>query len=149
MRLWRISNYADLQGVGGLKAPGRWHHKGIPVVYLAESPALAMLETLVHFELDIQEVPDSFQLLEVEFSGRKGVCRLATEGLESGWERNLEYTRALGDEWLSSMQGVLLRVPSVVVPHSCNYLFNPRHQLANQAHIIGCKKHPYDERLIF
>lgn len=62
MRLWRISNYADIKGIEGLKTPGRWHNKEIPVVYLAESPALAMLEVLVHFEMSPEEVPDSYQL---------------------------------------------------------------------------------------
>ena len=147
MRLWRISNYADLKGLGGLKTPGRWHNKGIPVVYLSESPSLAMLEVLVNFELDLTEIPDSYKLLEVEFSGKKGIRRLSLANLSDDWDYNQQYTRAVGDEWLSSMQGVLLRVPSVVVPHSNNYLFNPRHELAKEATIVSCKEHPYDPRL--
>ncbi|WP_155836914.1 RES family NAD+ phosphorylase, partial [Paraburkholderia mimosarum] len=43
MEFWRISNYADLRGIGGLRASGRWHYRGQPVVYLAENPALALL----------------------------------------------------------------------------------------------------------
>ncbi|MGB9409097.1 MAG: RES family NAD+ phosphorylase, partial [Terracidiphilus sp.] len=46
--LWRISNYVDLSGEGGLTASARWHTKGKPVVYLADSPAGAMLERIVH-----------------------------------------------------------------------------------------------------
>ena len=147
MKLWRISNYADLRGIGGLKTPGRWHNKGIPVVYLAESPALALLETLVHFEFDFGEVPENYQLLEVEYTGRKGIRRLSLQHLVDGWQDNPEYTRVVGDEWLGSMEGVLLRVPSRIVPHSYNYLLNPRHQLAKQARILHCQTHPYDQRL--
>lgn len=98
MRLWRISNYADIKGIEGLKTPGRWHNKGIPVVYLAESPALAMLEVLVHFEMSAEEVPDSYQLLEVEYSGRKGVSRLADSALPEGWQVDVALTRSAGDE---------------------------------------------------
>lgn len=148
MKLWRISNYADLKGTGGLKTAGRWHNKGIPVVYLAESPSLAMLETLVHFELDPGEVPLTYQLLEVEYRDQKGISNLATEGLPEGWEQDLNYTRAIGDEWLSSMSGALLCVPSVIIPHSNNYLFNPRHKLAKQARIVSCRLHPFDYRLV-
>ncbi len=42
MWLWRISNYADLKGIGGLRASGWWHYAGQPVVYFAEHPALTL-----------------------------------------------------------------------------------------------------------
>lgn len=92
-----------------------------------------MLEALVHFELDFNEIPENYMLLEVEFSGRKGIRRLSLTNLLDDWDHNQEYTRAVGDEWLSSMQGVLLRVPSIIAPHSYNYVFNPRHDLAKEA----------------
>lgn len=66
MNLWRISNYKDLKGLGGLKASGRWHNRGVPIVYLAETPALAMLEVLVHFDMTLDEIPKHYQLLEIE-----------------------------------------------------------------------------------
>lgn len=148
MKLWRISNYDDLKGIGGVKTPGRWHNKGIPVVYLAESPALAMLETLVHFELAPDEIPDSYQLLEIEFTGRKGISRLHDGSLANEWQEDLAVTRAIGDEWLGSLKSALLRVPSAIVPHSFNYLLNPRHELAHDtAKVIRAQSHPYDIRL--
>ncbi|MBL4583065.1 MAG: RES family NAD+ phosphorylase [Pseudomonadales bacterium] len=148
MRLWRISNYADLKGVGGLKTPGRWHNKGIPVVYLSESPALAMLEVLVHFELSPDETPDNYQLLEVEYTNDSGIQALSEAGLPKQWYLDDGYTRLAGDEWLASMQGVLLKVPSAVVPHSYNYLLNPRHELAKEFEIIKINTHPFDLRLV-
>ena len=50
MELWRISNYADLSGIGGLKAAGRWHSQGRRIVYLADHPSSALLEMLVHMD---------------------------------------------------------------------------------------------------
>jgi RES domain-containing protein len=47
MLVWRVGNYATLDGVGGLFASGRWHSRGHPVVYCAENAAIALLETLV------------------------------------------------------------------------------------------------------
>ena len=148
MKLWCISNYADLKGIGGLKTPGRWHNRGIPVVYLAESPALAMLEVLVHFELDLSEVPDTYQLLEVEYTGRKGISRLDTSMLPEAWQDDSDSTRIAGDEWLASLSSALLKVPSALIPHSSNYLLNPRHELAKNAKIVNSQSHPYDNRLI-
>ncbi|MGH7819352.1 MAG: RES family NAD+ phosphorylase, partial [Candidatus Binatia bacterium] len=46
MTLWRISNHSELKGIGGLRASGRWHTAGRPIVYLAEHPALCLLEVL-------------------------------------------------------------------------------------------------------
>ena len=48
--LWRVSNYATLDGAGGLYVSGRWHTKGHPLIYCSEDPSTALLETLVHIE---------------------------------------------------------------------------------------------------
>lgn len=148
MILWRISNYADLAGTGGLKTAGRWHNRGVPIVYLAESPALALLEVLVNFELDLAEVPTNYQLLEVEYGQRRSISRLHPKALPEGWEDDVTRTRAIGDEWLMKGATALLRVPSAVVPRSFNYLFNPRHPDAALAKVKGVIQHPYDRRLL-
>ena len=49
---WRISDYIDLSGEGGRKAGARWHTAGSRIVYLAESPMAALVETLVHLEVE-------------------------------------------------------------------------------------------------
>ena len=148
MKLWRISNYDDLSGVGGLQSAGRWHNRGIPVVYLAESPALALLEVLVHFELSPGEVPQGYHLVEVEYAQRKGVSRLKLAVLGVDWQKNIDYTRSIGDEWLGTGNSVLLKVPSAIVPNSYNYLFNPRHPQSKAATIKSITLHPYDARLL-
>lgn len=119
------------------------------MAYLAECPSQAMPETLTHFELDVDEVPDYYQLLALEYASRKGIWRLSMESLPEDWRQDQEFSRAIGDEWLYSIQGVLLRVLSTIVPHSYNYLFTPppRHGLAKEANIVSCKDHPYDHRL--
>ena len=61
MILWRISAYADLSGTGGLRVSGRWHQAGRPVVYAATSPPGAMLEVLVHLEIDPEDRSHSEQ----------------------------------------------------------------------------------------
>ena len=66
MRLWRVSNHADLSGEGGRRVAARWHERGRPAVYLAEHPALALLETLVHLDIDPDELPSHYQLLTVD-----------------------------------------------------------------------------------
>ena len=148
MKLWRISNYQDLAGIGGIKTAARWHNKGIPVVYLSESPALAMLEVLVHFELAPDEVPTQYQLLEIDYQGQRGISRLDESALPPNWREDENITRAIGDEWLSGLKGALLRVPSAIVANSYNFLLNPRHELAVSATIVGVQPQPFDTRLL-
>ena len=66
MRLWRTSNHASLSGDGGLYASGRWHLRGRRVVYLADHPASALVEIMVHLEIDAEDLPTHYQLLGVE-----------------------------------------------------------------------------------
>lgn len=149
MRLWRISNYADLSGQGGINAAARWHNKGIPVVYLTETPALAMLEILVHLEVDEEDFPDSYQLLEIDYKEKDvPIEELSETDLPDNWRENESYTRFCGDQWLISSSSVLLRVPSAILPSSYNFLFNPRHEKASLLSITTVSKHLFDRRLI-
>lgn len=147
MRLWRISNYADIQGTGGIKSNGRWHNRGAPIVYLAEHPALALLEVMVHQSQGPDDLPDNYQLLEIEYNERKGISRLKESVLDDDWVNDQDTTRNIGDEWLQTASSVLLKVPSAILPHSYNYLFNPKHPFAKSARIVNQSKHPFDSRL--
>jgi len=142
---WRISAFADLTGRGGALANGRWHHAGRPVVYLAETPAGAMLEVLVHLEIDPEDIPDNLRLMRVEVP--ESVSVLAVQALPDGWEELPEQTRRIGSEWLEQGQSLLLDVPSAIMPHTTNTLFNPRHSEAAQATIIVETLH-LDKRLL-
>ena len=150
MRLWRISNYADLSGEGGRRRSGRWHSGGLPVVYLAEHPTLVLLEDLVHLEGDVDDLPDTYQLLEIDVSGDVAMGSVDTAGLgasDADWRTSLAATRSLGDKWLLSGQAALLRVPSVILPKSTNALLNPAHADAQGVKIVEVTRPAYDRRL--
>src|SRR5690606_27987878 len=115
-------------------AGGRWHRAGRPVVYLADSPASAMLEVLVHLEVDAEDVPDNLKLLRIEIPDSASMQNLA-DHLPEQWEDNPAHTRALGDDWLAKNQTLLLQVPSAIMPHTQNYLFNPQHAEAGLAKV--------------
>ena len=121
--------------------------RGVPVVYLAESAALAMLETLIHFELAPDEIPADFQLLEIQCPDDVGIMSLQTSRLPEGWRNERPLTQRLGTEWLQLRSSALLRVPSAIVPNSFNYLFNPLHDQAGRVSIRSSQRHPYDARL--
>ncbi|HUH41049.1 MAG TPA: RES family NAD+ phosphorylase [Castellaniella sp.] len=131
---WRISAFPDLSGRGGLYAGGRWHTAGRPIVYLAESPAGAMLEVLVHLEVDPEDVPDNLRLMKVTLPDQ--VSCLTANPLSECWESSPEYTQALGEAWLERGQSLLLEVPSALMAHTRNFLFNPQHPEARLAEVV-------------
>jgi RES domain-containing protein len=143
MVLWRISRHRDLSGIGGLRAAGRWHYAGHPIVYLAETPAAALLEVCVHTSAN--DVPPEFTLLKIE-GPDINVPSLDTKGLPQDWRTRLEVTRRLGTAWLKKNESVLLRVPSAIVPETVNFLFNPSDAQAKKFLITGVWRIPVSVR---
>jgi RES domain-containing protein len=144
MVLWRISRHRDLKGIGGLKVAGRWHYAGHPIVYLAETPASALLEVCVHTSAN--DVPPEFTLLKIEGPDFE-MPFIGIDTLPEDWQTNLEVTRDLGTSWLDKNETVLLRVPSAIVPQTMNCLFNPAHPNAGEFRIVEAIAYPFDARL--
>lgn len=146
MTLWRISNHADLQGIGGLRASARWHNRGRPIVYLAESPPGALIEILVHQDIPSPAaLPDRYRLLTVEVD--EGVMPLPCPPLPPDWPGRSDRTRAIGDAWLMQGASALLRVPSAIMPNVHNVLLNPLHPDSAKLRVTEVQEVPYDPRL--
>jgi RES domain-containing protein len=143
--LWRISNHADLKGFGGLRASGRWHTAGRAIVYLAEHPALCLLEVMAH-DVAPGDLPLSYQWLKIE--AERSMRIRPVPDLPRDWTSNVTLTRAIGDRWLTEAGTPLMKVPSVLAPESSNYLFNPVHARAGAARVVATFSHPLDRRLV-
>ena len=78
---WRISEHADLSGMGGEYRDGRWHNARpeTPIVYLSETTAAAILEVLVHLDGRLDEFPRTYQLLRISSSQRIAIKTLDRE----------------------------------------------------------------------
>lgn len=143
MRLWRISNYADLSGQGGVFSAGRWNLLGTPMVYCADHPAAALVEILVH--VDAEDLPASYQLLEIDVPE---TVRIATAELPSNWVSDIAETRQMGSRFVNLRSTPILEVPCVVVPFAKNYLLNPALVDQEGIRIASTTTHPFDERLL-
>lgn len=146
MNLWRISNYQSLDGAGGLYVSGRWHTKGHPVVYCTLNPATALLETLVHMEIDAEDRPEHFQILKIEGPDSLSVEKVEVNSLSPAWKTDVDATQVIGDHWLSEGRSLLLQVPSVLAPETWNVLLNPRHAEAGLLEITAIYEHDFDAR---
>ena len=148
MIVWRISNYLTLDGVGGLKASGRWHSRGRPIVYCALEPASALLEMLVCLEIDMQDWPTTYRLLKIEIPDAIGRERLPLRTLPAGWRGDPGATRRIGDDWLLKGRSAVLLVPSAIVPVAESVLINPAHAKAADIRLLQSQKHALDPRLV-
>lgn len=150
MRVWRISNFDDLSGAGGLKASGRWHERGRPVVYAADHPASALLEVMVHLEIDLEDLPTTYQLLGIDIADDVAVEVVSRADLDrhsGNWINDVRVTRGVLRSWFDQARTAVVSVPSVIVPFAQNYLINPRHEDAARIRVSHAARYPHDPRL--
>lgn len=123
-------------GNGAAATGGRWNSVGRPVIYLADSLALAQLEKRVHTPL---RPPRGMVAVAVTLPAAV-LAGAATITPPEGWDGdNVDWSvgstgsQRVGDDWLADSETLLMRVPSVVVPVGWNYLLNPAHPDARRA----------------
>lgn len=135
MILWRIAaetrKYAadDLSGKGAAAHPGRWNDERQLAVYAAPTIAMAVLETVAHIDdggLPLNRFVVRIDVPDAVWAGRE---ELPVAALPAGWAA-IPAGRAsvkIGSDWLRSLRGAILLVPSVIVPEEWVALINPAH----------------------
>jgi len=112
-------------------------------------PASALLEILVHLEIEEGHLPRFYKLLEIQAPDNVRIEKL--EGwakLPKSWPKKQAVTRALGDQWLDRNSAALLQVPSALVPRTSNFLLNPLHKDVARIMIISVSQQGFDRRLL-
>lgn len=148
MKAYRLvkAQYAD-SAFRGARGRGRWNPPGVPLVYTADQPATALLETLVHVGdpslLDIRYV------LFVLTIDDEHVQTAAPETLPKDWHQWPWPTsiQRLGEAWYEASESIGLKVPSAVVPFHENVLINPHHPDFSEVGITGPEDFSVDTRL--
>lgn len=126
---------------------GRWHTKGRPVVYCTSNPATALLENIVHLEIESEDRPEHFRMLKIEGPDSLSIQTIRADSLPLNWAKEVVITQAAGDRWLSGKHFLLLQVPSALVPETWNVLVNPQHPEASLLKITKVYEHAFDPRL--
>lgn len=150
MRVWRLGRAIhqddELSGEGARRHGGRWNSRGLACIYTAASLELALLETLVHLDLDL--VPADLLAIELELPDPEVASPPAE--LPPDWHLPPPYlagTRQMGDAWLKARRSLALAVPSSVLPQRLNVLINPGHPAVSSVRIIDRMPLPWPGRL--
>lgn len=140
MKVWRIATEnkkylaTDLSGEGASKSPGRWNSLDVPVLYTADSPALAMLETISH--IDANGLPQQKYLISIEIETTSWKQRFAPtiNNLPKDWDAipSLPSSAIFGSNWLTSNKNLVMCIPSAITPENIVILLNPKHPDASK-----------------
>jgi len=124
MKIYRMHRSARGAGdyTGAMLAGGRWNRIGTPMLYAAQHLSLACIEILVH--LDKGQLPRDYVWSRAELPE-------VPEFLQFGSLNNIGSCQEGGDRWVSTMNQLAVRVPSVVIPEEFNILLNPAHVAYN------------------
>jgi RES domain-containing protein len=153
--VWRIAadtpDYAsdDLSGKGAEITGGRWNRKGTPLIYAADSIALACLETVVHLS-GADPLPLNRYLIKIDIPPAASKARTRfNSSLHPGWDALPAGLVSLdwGTRWAQSAHHFIAEVPSIVVPEESNVLINPGHPDAKKLQTKKVRKWTFDIRL--
>lgn len=148
---WRIVKArhaaAAFGGEGARLEGGRWNSPGTPVVYTAESAALAALELLVH--LGRGSILSAYVLIACTFDEAL-VLPLDRKRLPNNWRSYPAppELQLIGDEWVKTGTSAVLKVPSAAMATDANYLLNPRHPDFQAIRVSDPQPFEYDPRLL-
>lgn len=135
MRLFRIAPERFLEnytGLGGSFEDGaRWNRPQTPVLYFGLTASVAMLE-MANYTSSPRRVPPSYRLGLYELEDDAAVSELPASDLPEDWSAfpYPQSTQKIGDQWLQSLVGVGLIVPSCAVSGGLEHIIvvNPRHE---------------------
>lgn len=152
MLLWRLSGMQHAKafdGGYGLLFDGRWNTVGHPVTYCSTSPALCLLEKLVHIE-DPTLLP-ALMMVRYDAPDDLAADTLALRDLPVDWRQQEGWTQQRGDQWHGSLATLLLRVPSAIVPvdqsPDANILINHNHRAVGRISVVSVEPFILDPRL--
>lgn len=148
MIVYRISNEKfknDISGNGAAINGSRWNSKDIKILYTGEYISLSILENLVHLrEIDL---PQKSFLLKIDIPEIEHQ-EIKNSKLIERWQQHISYTQWMGDQFITSNNALVLKVPSAVVPQEHNFLINPLHKDFKKVKIISSELLNLDKRLL-
>jgi RES domain-containing protein len=115
------------------------------VVYASTSPALAVLEILVHYSV----LPRDFVLTPIKVPRGVLIEEVPAEHLPSHWNSPspVKATREFGRRWANEKRSAVLSVPSSIVPVDRNFLINPLHPDFRRIVFLPPEPFYFDQRL--
>jgi RES domain-containing protein len=148
LRVYRIGDpdgrFEIYSGEGAARCDGRWHERGVEVIYTSEHYSTAMLEKLAHYN---GLLPPNQHYISIEIPVGTTYEEVTKDSL-SGWDHmDQKVSRSFGTRWLIELRSAILIVPSVIAREESNVLINPRHPDAKGIRVGRERPVSWDARL--
>src|SRR5208283_224141 len=130
-RAWRIvkkkRSAEAFTGEGARVGGGRWNLPGAPLIYCADSLALAALELFIRIREHGRYV--EFVRFQVDIPDSVVIETIEEDKLPPEWSvvPAPPSTKSLGSQWAGQKRTAVLKVPSVTVAEGFNIILNPLH----------------------
>jgi RES domain-containing protein len=149
-RITRIKYLENFTGRGGSFLNGaRWNQPGIPVLYFASTPSVALLE-MANYLPNPRLVPADYRLGIYHLPDTISSQTLMVKNLPQDWSRYPypSSTQKIGSQWLNEGDSLILFVPSVAVPAGLENIavINPRHLGISKLKLSSVESDLYNDR---
>jgi RES domain-containing protein len=149
-RITRIKYLENFTGRGGSFVNGaRWNQPGIPVLYFASTPSVALLE-MANYLPNPRLVPADYRLGIYHLPDTISSQTLMVKNLPQDWSRYPypSSTQKIGSQWLNEGDSLILFVPSVAVPAGLENIavINPRHLGISKLKLSSVESDLYNDR---
>lgn len=136
-----------------LRASGsanRWNKTDEYIIYAGSSRALAILELTAHRAFI--RIDESYRLMVIELKiSEKDIQTIEVNNLPENW-KSVEVCgilQSIGSKWYRTMQTLILKVPSLLIPKEYNFLINTQHpDFKKKVEIMEIELFEWDKRLI-
>ena len=152
LKAWRLVHKRKVDeaftGTGSRRYGGRWNYKGIGVVYVSDSLALANLEIIVHAAS--YQALKNYVSIKVVFPKAMVVDVNDLARLPKDWRTDPppEKLKEIGKKWSNNQISAILKVPSTIIPIECNYVINPYHPDFKKVAVKQAAQFKFDQRLM-
>ncbi len=143
-RFCKEQYYNDISGEGAKLRGGRWNSVGLPVVYTSTTISLSLLELLI-YNASYDELQNNY-LMKIEIPGIPEDS-ITSINVKKQWQKDIGYSRFIGDSFLSTRKNIVLKVPSAIIPEEYNIIINPLHPDFKKIKIIDSSPFEFDSRL--
>ena len=153
MRLFRITRIRYLENFTGrgssFKNGARWNSPGLPVLYFASTPSVALLE-MANYLPSPRLVPADYRLGVYQLSDNVSCKTYTVSDLPNNWSKYPypKSTQKIGSQWLTGNDSLILIVPSVAVPAGMESIIvvNPLHPEIETLKLVQVEPDLYNSR---
>lgn len=153
MRLFRITRIRYLENFSGrgssFKNGARWNSSGLPVLYFASTPSVALLE-MANYLPSPRLIPADYRLGIYQLPDFVSSKTLTVSDLPNDWSRYPypKSTQDIGSQWLTENDSLILIVPSVAVTAGMENIIvlNPNHPEINTLKLVSTESDLYNSR---